>query len=79
MPETTIPDITDLLLVDLLQTCGLTASRGEGRRLIKQGGISVNGEKVTDEFMPIDETCFDGGILMLKKGKKVFHKVILSQ
>ena len=79
MPETTVSDITDLLLLDLLQQTGLTSSRGEGRRLIKQGGISVNGKKVTDEFMPIDEACFDGCELMLKKGKKVFHKVILSQ
>ena len=79
IPETTANTLDDLQLIDLLQTCSLTASRGEGRRLIKQGGISVNGNKVTDEFMPIDESCFENGEMMIKKGKKVFHKVILQK
>ena len=79
IPETAIDSTDDLLLVDLLQTCGLTSSRGEGRRLIKQGGISVNGEKVTDEFFAVDDSCFENGEIMIKKGKKVFHKVILQK
>lgn len=79
IPETTISDISDLLLVDLMQTCGLTASRGEGRRLIKQGGVSINGNKVTDEFMAISEDSFENGEMMIKKGKKVFHKVVYNQ
>ena len=78
VPETVISDISDLLLLDLLQTCGLTASRGEGRRLINQGGISLNGEKVTDEFMPITAQNFEKGELMIKKGKKVYHRVVLG-
>ena len=79
IPETMIDAIEDVQLIDLLQTCGLTSSRGEGRRLVKQGGISVNGEKVTDEFLAVTENLFDGGELMIKKGKKVFHKVILQK
>ena len=79
IPETEISELSDLLLIDLLQTCGLTASRGEGRRLIKQGGISLNGEKAADEFMPITAGCFADGALLIKKGKKVFHKVVLSK
>lgn len=78
VPETVIENLGDLLLVDLLQTCGLTASRGEGRRLIAQGGISINGNKVTEEFMPVSEDCFDGGEMLIKKGKKIFHKVVLK-
>ncbi|MBT3319582.1 MAG: tyrosine--tRNA ligase [Clostridia bacterium] len=80
IPESTISqsDLDDLILIDLMQTCGLTKSRGEGRRLIKQGGVSVNSEKVTDEFMPITEDSFDNGELMIKKGKKAFHKVTLK-
>jgi tyrosyl-tRNA synthetase len=78
VPETVIDNINDLLLVDLLQTCGLTSSRGEGRRLIAQGGISINGNKVTEEFMPVSEDCFDGGEMLIKKGKKIFHKVVMQ-
>jgi len=77
-PETAIDSIADLLLVDLLQACGLTSSRGEGRRLIAQGGISINGNKVTDEFMHICENCVDSGEMLIKKGKKIFHKVVLK-
>ncbi len=79
IPETVIDDIDDLLLVDLMQACGLTASRGEGRRLIKQNGVSLNGEKASDEFMAITPEIFDNGELMIKKGKKIFHKVIYKK
>ncbi len=80
IPESQInsDDLTDLLLIDLMQTCGLTASRGEGRRLINQGGVTLNGEKVTDEFMPITAGSFNNGELMIQKGKKAFHKVTLK-
>ena len=78
IPETEIDTMSDLLLVDLLQTCGLTASRGEGRRLITQGGISINGSKVTSEFMPVSTDCFESGEMLIKKGKKIYHKVVLK-
>lgn len=78
IPETVIETISDVLLVDLLQSCGLTASRGEGRRLIKQGGIAVNGAKVTDEFMPVTSSCFEAGEMMIRKGKKIYHKAVLK-
>jgi len=76
VPETTVGSINGLLLIDLLQTCGLTASRGEGRRLIAQGGIAVNGVKVADEFMPVTPDCFENGVMLIKKGKKIFHKAV---
>ncbi len=78
IPETVVDAIDDLLLVDMLQTCGLTASRGEGRRLIAQGGISINGSKVTDEFMPVSADCFENGEMLIKKGKKIYHKAVLK-
>jgi tyrosyl-tRNA synthetase len=78
VPTTQIDSIDGLLLIDLLQTCGLTVSRGEGRRLIAQGGIAVNGEKVADEFMPVTRECFADGQMMIKKGKKIFHRVVLG-
>ena len=78
VPTTTIQSIENLLLIDLLQTCGLTASRGEGRRLIAQGGIVINGEKVEEEFMPVTQASFADGQMLIKKGKKIYHKVVLG-
>lgn len=64
-------------LIDLMILCGLTKSRGEGRRLIAGGGILVNGEKVADEFASVTTAEFGTDGLMIKKGKKVFHRVVL--
>ncbi len=64
-------------VLDLLVKTGLAASKGEGRRLVQQGGVTVNDEKVTDfgkTFAPGD---FGDG-LIIRKGKKVFHKVTLG-
>ncbi len=62
-------------VIDLLIFCGLTASRGEGRRLIAGGGVSINGRKVSGEFETLTLEDFEDGEIMIKKGKKVFHKV----
>lgn len=78
IPETVINDIGGMLVADLLISCGLAPSKSEARRLIGQGGISINGEKVTDEFMPVSGSMFAGGEMMIKKGKKVFHKAVLK-
>ena len=64
-------------LLNVLVKCGLTTSRGEGRRLIEQGGLSINGEKVTDPNIVITPDQLKEGI-KIKKGKKVFHKAILK-
>ena len=64
-------------LLNILIKCGLTTSRGEGRRLIEQGGLTVNGEKVTDPNVVISLEELKQG-LKIKKGKKVFHKAILK-
>ena len=78
MPTTTVDDtvFTDgtVGILDLMVACGLIASKGEGRRLVQQGGVSVNDQKVTDpntRYTP-DEVKAE---LIIKKGKKVFHKV----
>ena len=62
-------------LLNILVKVGLTTSRGEGRRLIEQGGLSVDGEKVTDPNVVITKAALVNGI-KIKKGKKVFQKVI---
>ena len=79
IPTTVVTDTADLLLIDLLQTCGLTASRGEGRRLITQGGLTVNGDKISDEFAAVTQAMFDDGEMLIKKGKKAYHKVVLER
>ena len=62
MPTTTLvdTDFTDgkIGVMDLLVKCGLTASKGEARRLIQQGGVTVNGEKVTDFNTAYDKQSF---------------------
>ena len=66
-----------LSIIQLLTLTKLCASNGEARRLVEQGGVSVNGEKVTsvNQVFSIDELK-EG--LKIKKGKKVFHKVIVK-
>ena len=63
-------------VIDMMILLGLTKSRGEGRKLIKGGGVTLNGKKVTDEFYELQDSDFDGGEAMLKKGKKVFYKIV---
>jgi len=65
----------DYGLLDVMQTAGLIASKGEGRRLIEQGGVSVNDEKITDVTYRLTTETLQQGVV-IKKGKKVFHRVI---
>ena len=62
-------------ILDLLREVGLTKSNSEGRRLIEQGGISIDDVKVQtiDKKVTIDE--FKDGKIMIRKGKKVYHQV----
>ncbi len=64
-------------ILNLLLTAGLIPSKGEGRRLIEQGGLTVNGEKVVDPNLLISVDQLKEGI-KVKKGKKVFHKIIFK-
>lgn len=77
MPETllTDDDFTDgsIMLLDMMVKAGIIKSKGEGRRLITQGGVSVNDEKATDPNMSFTTDDFSNEIIV-KKGKKVFHK-----
>ncbi len=63
-------------ILTILVDTKLVSSRGEGRRLVQQGGVSVNGEKVTEidaTFTTADYN--DEGVILIKKGKKAFHQV----
>lgn len=63
-------------LLNLLKELNLTKSNSEARQLISQGGILLNGEKESDAAKVITLDDFKDGELLIKKGKKVFHKVI---
>ncbi len=80
MPTTQLSDgdFADgqIAVLDLLLKTGLIPSKGEGRRLIQQGGLTVNEEKVTDFNKTFAKEDFAKG-LVIKKGKKVFHKAVL--
>ncbi len=82
MPSTelTSDDLTDgeIGILDLLSKCGLIPSKKEGRRLIEQGGITLNDEKVKDVYKKLTPADFADGFAVIKKGKKVFHKAILK-
>ena len=82
MPSTelTSDDLTDgeIGILDLLSKCGLIPSKKEGRRLIEQGGITLNDEKVNDVYKKLTPADFADGFAVIKKGKKVFHKAILK-
>ena len=65
-------------IVDLLAVSGLAPSKGEARRLVQQGGVSVDGEKVTDIALAITEDVFNDGKIVIKKGKKVYLKIVLK-
>ena len=76
MPSTVIPacELTDgkINILDLMMKASLIPSKSEGRRLVVQGGVSVDDAKVTDPNALIEIN----GSVVIKKGKKVFHKVV---
>ncbi len=80
MPTTQLAesDLTDgqIGILDMLVKTGLASSKGEGRRLVQQGGVTVNEEKVADISASFAESQLNEG-LVIKKGKKVFHKAVL--
>ncbi len=82
MPSTELDNsvLTDgkIGLIDLLAATKLVPSKAEARRLIQQGGISIDDEKITDVKAELTAENFSKGYVVIKKGKKVFHKAILN-
>lgn len=81
MPTTELSedDLIDgeINIIDLMVKCGLVSSKGEGRRLIQQGGVSVDDVKVADIAVTVSKDSLKNGVIV-KKGKKVFHKAVIS-
>ena len=82
MPSATLSagDLTDgqITVVDLLVKGGLAPSKGEARRLIQQGGVEIDGTKVTDTAAQVSAQALEGEGITVKKGKKTFLKVTLG-
>ncbi len=80
MPKTTLADtdFTDgvIDILSILVKAGMTASKSEARRAVEQGGVSVNGEKVTDAKVVFAKDAFENEFVV-KKGKKSFQKICL--
>ncbi len=64
-------------VLELLVACGLAASKGEGRRLIEQGGVALDDVKVTDVLARVSAETLAAGVV-IRKGKKVYHKATLE-
>lgn len=69
-------DLTDgaIGVLDLMVKCKLVPSKKEARRLVEQGGVEVNGKKVEDAAASVTAEMLSGDGLMVKKGKKVYHR-----
>ena len=79
MPTTNLTDQdfenNEIGILTLMVRCGLAKSNGEARRLVQQGGVFVDDEKVEDATMRISKEKSQKGIV-IRKGKKVFHKAV---
>ena len=79
MPTTTLSDsdFTDgkIDILDILLKTNITKSRGEGRRLVQQGGVSIDDAKVNDIGLSFTSDDLKANAIIVKKGKKIFHKV----
>ena len=82
MPSTVLSkeDFVDssISVIDVMLKAGIIKSKGEGRRLIEQGGVSLDDKKVTDFAAVISVSDFEKGHVILKKGKKVFNKLVIE-
>ncbi len=76
MPSTQL-DAVGKTVIDVLVESKLVPSKSEARRLIQQGGVAVDDEKVTDVNAALTADNFDKGYVIIKKGKKVYHKITL--
>ncbi len=81
MPTTEISGdelAAEMSILDILVKSALASSKGEARRLVQQGGVSLNGNKITDIAFVITDSDFTDGEATIKKGKKVFHRLVLK-
>lgn len=82
MPQTALSESDfengSISLADLMVKTGLAPSKGEARRLVKQGGVAINDEKAVDGNQTLAKEQFAGEGVILRRGKKVFHRAMLK-
>ena len=71
-------NMLDSSLLDILVSTKILPSKGEGRRLIQQGGLSLNDAKVTDTNRLVTADDFKDGSIMIKRGKKSYNRIVLE-
>jgi tyrosyl-tRNA synthetase len=76
MPSSKLSNI-NIPLVDAIVISGIAPSKGQARTLITQGGISLNDAKIDDVSYTLSDNDFNNGYAILKKGKKIFHKLVM--
>ena len=78
--ELTDEDLTDgnIVLISILVKAELAPTRSEARRNIEQGGVSVDGEKITDVKAVFSKEALSGDGMVVKRGKKKFKRVIVK-
>ena len=74
MPTTKI-ESTDISLVDAIVFTQIAPSKGQARKLIEQGGITLNDEKINDTNYKLSDKDFKQGSAIIRKGKKTYHKL----
>ncbi|SHE36618.1 tyrosine--tRNA ligase [Clostridium fallax] len=81
---TNVPTVTiskDMLgnnLIDIIVETKIMPSKAEAKRLIQQGGLSLNGEKVTDFKKTLEESDIEDGSALVKRGKKNYNKIVVQ-
>ena len=78
MPTTVISDVVGMGVLDMLVKTGLVQSKGEARRIVSQNGLSINDNKYTDINGTVTADMITDDGIIIKKGKKVFHRVVIK-
>lgn len=76
MPTVDLGDNKFVSIIDAIILAGIAPSKGQARTLVAQGGISLNDEKIADSAYMLSEKDFENGYAIIKKGKKVFFKLV---
>ena len=77
MPSVKVSDAIGKKLLDVLAANKIIESKGEGRRLISQNGLTLNDEKVSDVDLILTEKNFPDGAAVVRKGKKKFYRIVI--
>ena len=79
VPTVTItPEMLGSKIIDALAATGIVLTKSEGRRLIQQGGLSINDNKVTDIDFVLTADLFENNSLLIRKGKKNYHRIVVK-